>query len=279
MTNTERPRPYVGVSGVVSPDMEARLEATAAEVGLFDRDRMLALGVKAVHKTQYLGVENKYGPEWYPVGEDDFRGALRVEERGPRTLAVAQTYLDIEHVADAGYRREFTSRIVRRGQPWLQGLQFDMLPWHADPQMLDFLQETKEAYGLAVLLQCHKSAMEELGPGGVTNRLATYAPYLDYLLFDASHGTGQRLDVTALDGFLDAAYSSQSLDAVGMAVAGGLDGITVQDDLPALVQKYPDLSWDAEGRLHPRNEEGKRPLDMATVREYLAASASILTRD
>lgn len=273
---SERPRPYVGVSGIVSPHIQAEVQAAAREVELEKKGRLLALGVKAVHKTQFLDVPNKYGPQWYPVGADSFRGAMSAEAQDQDLLAVAQVYLDVYHVGDPEYRKHFTAQIVERGQPWLQALQFDMLPWHSSPDMLTFLQETKEEFGLGILLQCHKDAMQELGPKGVVRRLGHVASFVNYLLFDASHGTGTRLDANSLDPFLEEAHSSTSLDTTGIAIAGGLDAASVREDLPELVSRYPDLSWDAEGRLHPVNERGERPLNVQIARDYLHASTAVL---
>ena len=98
--NTERPQPYVGISGVVEsgsdePHMQDWLmdQFVWQELEREDdpRSHQLALGVKAVHKTQYLDIENKYGREWYPVGEAEFVKAL--DDDGMKALRVAQIYL------------------------------------------------------------------------------------------------------------------------------------------------------------------------------------------
>lgn len=271
-----RPQSYVGVSGIVSPSMQAQLEASATEAGLFEIGRLLVLGVKAVHKTQYLDIENKYGREWYPVGEIDFTYALRHSQFNINTIGVAQTYLDLEFVEDSDYRKEFTARIAKRGKPWIEAIQFDMLPWHNDSQILEFIEDIKIEHNLSIFLQCHNNAMTELGPKGVVRRLGHYASFIDYLLFDASHGKGKRLDTTSLDGFLEEAYSSEELKYTGLAVAGGLKESAVRQDMPTLVAKYPGLSWDAEAQLHPIHNTGKRPLDMQIVNSYLTASAEII---
>ena len=269
-------RPYVGVSGVVSPDVQKTLEGIATREGLFDTNRMLALGVKAVHKTQYLDIENKYGADWYPVGEEAFTGALRHDNSNPNTIAVAQAYLDPEHIDSKAYREAFLRRISNRGKAWLQAIQFDMLPWHEDLKLLDFLATVK-AEGLVVLLQAHKDAMEDLGPTGIVQRLGRYAHLVDYLLFDSSHGTGTRLNTHKLTPFVAEAHAGLDLSQTGIAIAGGLDAIAVYEDLPELLAKYPNLSWDAEGRLHPLNTEGRRPLDLDVAEMYLRASSEILT--
>jgi len=267
---------YVGVSGVVSPEMQRTLEAITIECGLHDKGRLLALGVKAVHKTQYLDIENKYGREWYPVGGEAFHNALRHDEPSAHTLAVAQAYLDVDYVDSDAYRAEFLARIVERGQPWLQAIQFDLLPWHANKDTLEFLETVKEN-GVDVFLQAHKNAMAELGPQGVVRRLRQYSHCIDYLLFDSSHGTGQRLNTSALRPFIAEAYGTLDVSQTGIAIAGGLNGAVVREDLPELVAQFPNLSWDAEGQLHPTNEDGKRPLSIPVTEGYLRASSEILS--
>ena len=268
--------PYVGVSGVVSPDMQTSLETIAEEVGLYEAGRLLALGVKAVHKTQFLDIENKYGKEWYPVGEKAFKNALRHDVSNIHTIAVAQTYLDVDHVEDHQYREQFLHRIVDRGQPWLQAIQFDMLPWHKNTAMWSFLEDVKDQ-GVEVFLQAHKNAMETLGPRDTIRLLGHYAGLIDYVLFDSSHGTGTRLDTSTLEPFVAESYDQFDLSVTGIAIAGGLNSEVVREDLPQLVNKYPNLSWDAEGQLHPVNEVGKRPLDLSITQDYLNASTEILS--
>lgn len=272
----ERPQPYVGVSGVVSLEQQTEIIDTFHESELPNYGRRLLLGVKAVHKTQYLDIENKYGPEWYPVGEEAFANAVAPSPDTTKSANIAQVYLDTDHVGDPAYRDAFSRRIMERGASWLNGVQFDMLPWHDDAAMLPFLEQLKSEYDTQLLLQCHSEAMETLGPREVVRRLGRYAHILDYILFDASHGKGVRLNTEALRPFVDEAYSSGKLESVGIAAAGGLNAMVVRDDLPELVNKYPDLSWDAEGQLHPVNTQGRRPLDRQAVREYFDASATVL---
>lgn len=284
MARAGRPPAYVGVSGVISPAQQDELLDLTLESGLAAHRRLL-LGVKAVHKTQFLGVPNKYGADWYPIGAQAFTDALRpVWPRvdGVAGWGVAQVYLDVEHVGDPDYRTKFMNKILFRGRPWLAGIQFDMLPWHIDATMYAFLADLKEASGLSLLVQCHGPAMTLLGPDGAAQELARMGEFVDYALFDASHGTGTRLDVERLHGFVDAAYSIAGLDRTGVAVAGGLNGATVREDLPRLLAQFPDLSWDAEGALHPVAFAAggvmvERPLDFALVRDYLSASAHVLT--
>ena len=195
-------------------------------------------------------------------------------------MGVAQVYIDTDFVDEAGYREAFVRRIFDRGRRWLGGVQFDMLPWHTDPAMLGYLLKVRRMDDAPerVLLQCHARALEALGPKEVAKRLGDYAlsGAIDYVLFDASHGRGRRLDAARLRPYLDEAYGSGDLAGVGIGIAGGLDGQAVREDVPTLVGVYPELSWDAEGRLHPERGGGSRPLDMPKVLDYLLASAEVI---
>lgn len=247
----------------------------AVECGLHEQNRVLALGVKAVHKTQFLDIENKYGKDWYPVGEDSFKNALRHSDRNLNTFGVAQAYFDVEHVHDRDYRAKFLSRIVQRGEPWLQAIQFDMLPWHSNDEMWEFLEDVKQQR-VTVFLQAHGEAMSTLGPKGAIQALGKHAGLLDYVLFDSSHGTGKRLDPAALEPFIAEAHEQFDLSQTGIAIAGGLNSEIVREDLPQLLDSYPNLSWDAEGQLHPVDAQGKRPLDLDVTKAYLMASSAVL---
>lgn len=280
----ERPLPYVGISGV-SESRPYDIGSHETQFWLLDQfvcagldsdgnphERQPLFGVKATHKTQYLDIENKYGREWYPVGEEEFALALK-HHRG---LHVAQLYMDPELTYDSEYRDEFVKQICRRGKKWLDTLQFDMLPWHEDDAMLPFLERVKQETGHAIILQAHGESMRQLGPDGVAQKLGRYAHALDYILFDASHGKGVRMESQALMPFLDAGYGSTELADVGFGVAGGLCAEVVRDDLPALLENYKDLSWDAEGKLHGTYEDGTPGLDWTAAKQYLQASNDVL---
>lgn len=270
---SERPKPYVGVSGVVSPEQQRKIQEAAEPLYLVGRQ--LALGVKAVRKTQWLDTENTYGPSWYPVG-DTIVNTLGTE--WSQELRVAQIYLD--HVAairakEQDYERAFVDKLMGRAGRMLNALQFDMLPWDTRAYT-DLFLHIKQTYpDTAIILQAHKQQMQQHGPQELARRLKWYPGQVDYVLFDASHGTGQRMDTGALLPFVTEAYRCTSL---GIGVAGGLNAEVVTEDMPRLLEIYPDLSFDAEGQLHKNQNPEDRALNMDSTVSYLAAAAEVVGR-
>ena len=270
---SELVKPYIGVSGVVSREQELRL-INAFEASGLSETRVLALGIKAVHNTQFIDRENKYGRDWYPVGEKEFTHP--VNNMTDTTFGVAQIYLDPDYLDSKTYRDEFMNRIATRGRFWLEAFQFDMLPWHQDDTLFEFINSMKQRYDKKIILQCHENAMMTLGPDNLAAVLDEHAELLDYILLDTSHGKGRPLDPSYLRPFLDACYESLPLDRLGVGVAGGLDAKLILSELSELAAEFPDLSWDAEGKLHPARHDGTRPLDMQVAEEYFEASARVL---
>ncbi|HRK40953.1 MAG TPA: hypothetical protein PLN95_02645 [Candidatus Saccharibacteria bacterium] len=269
-----RSSPYVGVSGIVNPEQQQELTAFAAEA-FRETDTLLMLGVKAVHKTQWLDVENKYGPEWYPIGESAFSGALS----GSGVDSVAQMYLDPEVLAaNPDYGRQFIRRIKRRGAAWLNTIQFDMLRYQDAPEAFSYLiheakREDVRDDEYNVIVQCHAPAMAE-GPRVALEKLKRLSPdEINWILFDASHGTGKEMDVDALKRFIEAAHDDSELDHVGIGIAGGLDAEGVEKHLPKILRDFPYVSWDAEGRLHQTSDGS---LDMEATKRYISASADVI---
>jgi phosphoribosylanthranilate isomerase len=289
MNTRESRASYIGVSGVVDQDQQRSLEHLARHYKLTDPEatrsdsrlsRSIALGVKAVHNTQWLDRPNKYGPSWYPVGATSFARAVHASTPD-ETLNVAQVYMDPTTIAaDPTYADAFIEQILERGEAWVDALQFDMLPYHDDtlstdwPALMERIHQ-RTNNRVETILQCHSPAMSR-GPKAAVERLKKFGSTVDRVLFDASHGTGREMNGASLRTFLDAAYSDRDLAATSFGIAGGLNTERVQKHLPAIVRQFPDISWDAEGQLHKPFGELDRGLDMDKVRGYLAASAKVL---
>lgn len=265
------PVPYVGVSGVVSPEQQRWIHEAAQP--MIDNGRQILLGVKAVHKTHWSEIENKYGPEHYPVGDDI---AISISELQDGEMGVAQVYLDLKEARSSGidsYEEEFINKLLGRNSMWLSGIQFDMLPWHKDDYS-KLLQLIKDDSPIPhdVLLQCYGKIMQQHSPAQIRELLKQYEGLVDYVLLDASHGQGKRLNVEQLKPYIDELYG---IDGIGLGIAGGLDARIVAQELPALLADYPELSFDAEGKLR-LPETGSYKLDQATTTQYLQSAAKVI---
>jgi len=270
---SERPGAYVGVSGVVSREQQVQLRDAAQPLASINR--RLALGVKAVHKTQWLDIENKYGRDWYTVG-DEICDVVVADNDGE--MRVAQMFLDVNEAERQGienYESRFVSRLMGRAATWLTGVQFDLLPWHVKDYRPLFEEMRERNPKVDIILQCQGPIMTELGPQKAAKRLDLYRPYLTHALFDASHGTGAMMDPSALRPFVEEAYQRKWL---GVGVAGGLNKNVVEQALPELLNDFPDLSFDAEGQLHQHAREADKSLNMKIVRDYLETSATVIRR-
>lgn len=273
---SERPKPYIGVSGIACPEhQKLAIELFEASGLRKNNKRDLLLGVKALHKCQWLDQPWKRDDQWDVVGEAAFRGALQ-QDAG--SLNVAQAYFDKNLVGDSQYRDAYLERIYTRGEDWIDGIQYDMLPWHENPDTLTFLHQTKMRHpGTKVLLQCWQGTLERYNPTQLARVLGQHAEALDYILFDTSHGKGVPFDTAGLLPYLEQAYTNENLATVGIALAGGLGGQETMDQLGAIAAQFPDISWDAESRLHPRRPDGGMPLDLDTVKRYFDYSATALS--
>ncbi|NCU37557.1 hypothetical protein EOL96_00630 [Candidatus Saccharibacteria bacterium] len=275
-----RSNEYIGVSGVVNKEQQNELEQMFVDAGL-DNKRTLQLGIKATHTSQYLGVENKYGREWYPVGRE-IDDALSINT-DTYTTGIAQIYFDNEKVFERTYRDDFLLRALGAGaQRWLTGVQFDMLPWHSRPDIAhDVCSRVVDTYCLPsvhdrlIVLQCQGEIMDAHTPRQIATMLGQL-PLITHVLFDSSCGRGKKMNAEDSLPYIDAVYTEDNLQHLGVAVAGGLDAEVVRTELAKVVARFPEVSWDAEGRLHPVETNGKRPLNMRVCREYIDASAELL---
>lgn len=271
---TERPRPYIGVSGIASPEKQTQTITAFESLGLTAK-RGLLLGVKALHKCQWLDQPWKRDDQWDVVGEAAFRSALNSDSR---SLNIAQAYFDKNLVGDKRYRDAFLNSIYERGKPWIDGIQYDCLPWHENPDMLRFLHETKGRHpGTKVLLQCWKDTLERYSPKQLARLLGQHAEALDYLLFDTSHGKGEPFNPEYLIPYIEEAYANESLGTVGISLAGGIGNQESIEKVRTIIEEFPDTSYDAESNLHPRQADGSMPLDIETVRKYFDYSADALS--
>lgn len=278
--NRNRREPYVGVSGVVSPEQQTALLANDIEERLANTARRLAIGVKATHKPQFDDIENKHGRQWYPVG-DEISSALNPDIRS--TFNIVQAQLKQEHVdTNQAYPELFFDKIRSRTSSVLDAIQIDQLRYEQSPEKYAHVIRAMSSIGLQTIVQCHSFAMEA-GPQEAMKALEILADKteIDYVLFDASHGRAEELNPGILKRFLEVAYNDPYFSDKGtnFGIAGGLSGENLKPLLGQIMQDYPDISWDAEGRLHDKKKAGGTgSLNLDRSKHYLEQSVDLAER-
>lgn len=263
-----RPRPYVGVSGVSSPKEQEHIRKVVQPI--IDKDRATLFGVKATHGPQWLEQRSALSgyskTHYYPVGKKIKKSLNPLSKN---EMGIAQVHLDPiaaakEGIREREYEKRFIEKLVARRAVWLSGVQFDRLDWDTY-NYTELLQQVKNEVG-TVILQCHGEIMQRHTPGQVVERLKLYEGLVDHVLFDASEGRGIPMQPQKLKPFVNAVYSIPDL---GVGVAGGLDDRYIISRLGTLLSDFPDLSFDAEGKLRA---DDKKKLDKAKIARYLRAA-------
>lgn len=244
-------KPYIGVTGFVTR------EEVASALAAFPRNgpRVLMVGVLASWKS-LRGIPLK--PKWQqqtPAPEC----ISKIFLRDARTVNLVHYSVDEEH--QGALLRDLLEIHTIVG-PNLDGFQLNV-SW---PE-IRLLDEYRMAvgYDYRIVLQIGQPAVEkaEGSPDGVVALLEHYVSVVDDVLFDPSGGRGQPFDAGRAHQFL-LAIAEQGW-GVGLGVAGGLGPGSV-DRLVGLVEEFPNLSVDAQGRLRdPENN-----LDREAVKQYLA---------
>jgi hypothetical protein len=256
---------YIGVSGVATREDQWKIEEIVKEIDLIKHDELYIMsGVQATNKT-VRGTPNKYGPLWHPVGDQLTQaGSALGQHVFPFVHVFAEVYHDLSKVIQLADR--YTAQ-------YRSGWQLNLLPLHTEDISYVIEQLRSDFPRDIIVLQCHKAAMQQLGPEGLRQELEYLKPH--YALIDASHGTGAELEVDKTGLFVE---SLVKLPEMGTVVAGGLGPDTVYDKIKPLLEINPLLSWDAESNLRTVDPTtGYKILDMLKVCRYLEESKRLLT--
>ena len=256
---------YVGISVVGTQEQQLASIRRFDEAGLEELGRTMLIGVKATTRIQVDETEASRGNDWYPVG-DELRNVLR-----PRSAVnVLQLYAD-DWVDMRDRAIPLMEKSMERASEWLDGLQFDMLPWFEEGSTLQIIKKYAPMVSGPVVLQCYGDIMRRQSPEAVIERLRRVQGFVSHVLFDASEGRGELMDIDELSGWVDSLEAS-NLD-MKPVVAGGLSATSVRTLLPTITKRFDGVSWDAESSLHTDNI-----LDTEKVAEYFTASAEVLRK-
>lgn len=246
-------QPYIGVTGF----------ATAAEVDFAsdripsDSARALMVGVLASAKSlRGIPLSERWVKQFPPAG-----GLADLFWNDPQTLSLIHYSGDETMLAD----------LLRLGEMLEEGLDgFQLnIAWPAPLKLETFHRLTESK--AHVVLQLGRRAISNDVPFEIANRLWDYVGLVDALLLDMSGGEGRPLDLRTARQYLSAFREVGLPFALG--VAGGL-GPGSLESIQALLEEFPDLSWDAQGRLRNADNE----LDLEAVGSYLEQSFALVQK-
>lgn len=269
--------PYIGVTGFMARD---EIEAIQS---LFDpegRYKLMA-GILASGKTIY-GTPNRY-PFKYPAVEDisSLLGAVDPD----RAFGLIHYNTDHPEAMNAEVNKLFTSMTLAhfRHCRQLGGFQFN-LHW-PEPARLHEIEQTFQRWNPTPqrhVLQLGPSVLSD-ATHAVVARLEGYLSHLQadryvevptfpfsYVLIDMSAGVGKELE---WDRAYETLVALMPLTSYGLkiGVAGGLSAANV-DRLRPMINLYPDLCIDAEGRLRDDQDQ----LDLVKTTDYVQAALAVL---
>lgn len=257
----ERNCPYIGVTGFMEKrEVESFLTAvsrpffTAFPTSFPTRELMI--GVLASQKT-LLGQSHKR-PNRYPS-----------MERLGDIFVSHPAVLNLVHYnsKDMTTLVEQLREITYLAGPRLHGFQLNMA-W----PIPEILAEIKADLKKTIVLQIGGHALElvDHSPKRLHNRLFRYGCIgsVDHVLLDASGGLGRLLEPDRLRDYLSVL---QDLP-FSFGVAGGLSPTTLSQ-LEPLIEEFPRLSIDAEGRLRDKDDN----LDLVKAEQYVLEALRIFS--
>lgn len=251
-------KPYIGVTDFTSRSQVER--AKAAITG----NRRLHVGVMTSFKVQ-RGIPTSKG--WENVWLNP-RGIQELFINDPDVYNVIH-YADYDHTEldRAPTTVEDLLRAWDMSGRYVNAIQLDMV-WPRVEMLEEFLHCRPQA---ELILQVSSKAIE-FAKGYWTEELDKYAGLVDYVLLDAGMGRGTTFDPTDILSQLE--YVSWDFTNDQIAVAGGLGPDTYQN-LKPILDEYPEVSCDAQGRLRP-SHNALDPLDMDLVEKYIKGICSLL---
>lgn len=244
-------QPYVGITGFMSQD-EVR---SVLDSMLKDSSRLLMVGVLASQKT-LRGEKNKW-PNRYPeVGR-----ISEVFVRDRRALNLIHY-----NTKETESLTEQLVEMTKLGGENLEGFQLN-LAWPSRDAILAY---HKICSGKFIVLQIGGKAFEMINhsPKELAERVSWYRHVVDDVLLDPSGGYGIPFDTSKARTYLEV-LMGHNLD-LGLGVAGGLSPTTLNLVQP-LLSDFPDLSWDAEGKLRDKEDN----LDIKEAKEYVQQSCNL----
>ncbi|MDP3769767.1 MAG: hypothetical protein Q8R40_02440 [bacterium] len=227
--------PYIGITGFMNKD---EVLAVLNSVPQNSKYRVM-VGVLASSHT-INGISNKW-PHRYPKPEH----LNNIFQRNPKALNLIHF-----NTKEPQHLYEQMMHVRRLAGPCCHGFQLNVA-W-PNPAILRRVALKGQRTVIVLQVGGHAFEMINHSPQELAQKVASeYAGLIDYVLLDPSGGYGKQLDTDILKGYLRALTAKQL--SIGLGVAGGLSPATLHLIAP-LVDEFPDLSIDAEGRLRDEHD-------------------------
>ncbi len=264
---------YIGVTGLMTAEQVRQVASAIPTMG-WRLDRPLMLGILMSSKTAN-GIPNKY-PKRYPRLKDVFKITDPVDggTRWNAPLLPIIHYATDDHATVAlqilGLKKCLDWEYEETVHTHVSGFQINT-PW---PDLRLFHELGFESHfgkNFRIVLQVGRAALKQAAmgrgscqPDELVTMLRPYVGAVSDILLDPSGGMGMPVDPAQASDYLDAIKAAGL--RFGLGVAGGLDAQSL-DQLAPLLERHPDVSIDAEGRLRdPATDE----LDLGKARDYVA---------
>lgn len=252
--------PYIGITDFTDFSQVEAMLATFNANRPEGNDRQLHIGVMMSYKTLH-DLPTKWADAFPP------------KEQIARIFSSEET-LNCLHYADYGEHDDLESclmKAVSYGGPNLHALQLD-IPWPNYLEVATFIEKVDRP--LELILQVGGRSLTEIdeNPLWLVSNLSDYHG-VTRILLDRSMGKGKPMDPASLRPFI--ATVAERLPEIGIGVAGGL-GPETTHLLQPLLEEFPDISWDAQGRLRPTHN-ALDPVDWTMAGEYLVKSLQLIS--
>jgi hypothetical protein len=247
--------PYIGATDFVTREQVERAKATITVP-----NRRLHVGVMTSYKV-LNGQPSKWADVWLKPHQ--------IQE-----LFQDDGSYNVIHYADYGHSdgQRAPTTVLDLVKAWdmcgayVHAIQLDMV-WPV-PSLIMELKHARP--GAEIILQVSSKAMEAAGRH-TRSTIDDYYGLVHYVLLDAGMGRGIPLDADKCLEIID----NTDFPPNQIAVAGGLGPETYQN-LKPIVDEYPEISCDAQGRLRP-SHNALDPLNMDYVEQYIKGVCSLLS--
>ncbi len=253
--NSLKSKPYISLNGATNSQDINLVAGSLPARNLKKLGYNTIFGIQVSDKTQLKNIENKYGENWYPVGNklkmpfynqsaDELLIHLNSEDTSPVSIGMfaLSLYEKNNFAATADSDLEYDSRLEILNRVY--GFQLNRLPWHIE-QYQTVLEKLKKSSKISrLILQATNEHLTELSSAEFVKKLEPYSEFVTDILLDGSAGQGIPLNADHLEPFIESCY--EKLPNVSVAVAGGLNPDSVKKLAGKLLIKYQHLSIDAE---------------------------------